>query len=64
MMIIRNTDIEGRYNVGHYTPEGDFEVLARYIGERPSCYFDFDEAVSIAGRINGSGAAPHVVPTE
>ena len=52
------------YQVGHYTPEGVFEPLVCDIDGALVAYFDFDEAVSIAGRINGSGAAAAVVPSE
>jgi hypothetical protein len=65
MMIVKNAEgDEGEYFVGHYTPAGDFHVLIVETGKCGRCYLNWDEAVSIAGRINGSGAAPHVVPTE
>lgn len=57
MMIIKNVQ-DALYEVGHYSPEGEFVTLVCDIDGALVCYFEFDEAVSIVGRINGAPVVP------
>ena len=53
MMLVKMADLEGQYEVGHYGPDGKWNVLCVDNGKGMFISCSFDEAVSLAGRING-----------
>ena len=57
MMLVKMADLEGQYEVGHYGPDGKWNLLWVDNGKGRFISCSFDEAVSLAGRINGGQGA-------